>query len=352
MYRPTYVKVNMNHIYKNIIKIKETYDYEYYIGVVKANCYGHGIGALGAILDAGCNYLAVATLEEALQVRLYTDIPILCLGVVLKDGLEVCAEKDITITINSLDYYQEIKEIDLPLKVHLKLNSGMNRLGISTREDLNAIYQSFSKTSFTLEGIYTHIFDPANQSDTEKQLHKFHDLCHDIDLSTIKIVHIAASETLTKYPKPEFINGARLGIIMYGFSEELELESTFSLYSKIVQINELSEGDKVGYNGTYIATGKERIAVIQAGYADGILRTYRGNMVYINDRPFEIVGNVCMDMFFVKIDDTVKLYDDVTLLKDNAHVMQTAKHMKTIPYEILCSISNRVPRIYQYDKDH
>ena len=349
MYRPTYVKVNMNNIYKNIVKIKEHYDYEYYIGVVKANCYGHGIGALGAIIDAGCNYLAVATLEEALQVRLYTNIPIICLGVVLKDSLDVCADKDITITINSLDYYKEIKHINLPLKVHLKLNTGMNRLGIGNKEELNYIYNSFHETSFILEGIYSHIFDPSNTIDTEKQFNKFYELCHDIDLSTIKMIHIAASETLTKYPKPKFINGVRLGLIMYGFSEELELDSTFSLYSKIVQINEVDENDKVGYSGKYIAKGKEKIAVIQVGYADGILRSYRDNIVYINDKPFKIVGNVCMDMLFVKIDDTVNTYDEVVLLKDNVHIMQTAKHLETIPYEILCGISNRVPRIYQYD---
>ena len=89
------------------------------------------------------------------------------------------------------------------------------------------------------------------------------------------------------------------------------------------------------------------VAVIQIGYADGILRAYRGNTIFINDKTYQIIGNVCMDMLFVKVDSTVKEYDKVILLKDNVHIMQTANHLHTIPYEIMCSISNRVPRTYE-----
>ena len=133
---------------------------------------------------------------------------------------------------------------------------------------------------------------------------------------------------------------------MYGFSDVLNLKSTFSLYSTIAQINNVNNKEKIGYNGDYIPNTDEKIGVIQVGYADGIIRAYKGNSVYINNKEYSIVGNVCMDMLFVKIDDDIKEYDEVTLLKDNVHIMQTSNHLHTIPYEVICSISNRVPRIY------
>lgn len=348
LYRNTYVKINLSNIYDNIVSIKNKYSYEYYIAVVKANCYGHGLKAIEPMIKAGCNYLAVATLDEALSVReLHPEIPILCLGIVYKKDLNICLDKNITITINSKEYYQEIEDLNLPLKVHLKLNTGMNRLGLNNTVDLDYIINSLGNTNYILEGIYTHIHSPHNEFDTNNQLNKFYDLCSNIDLNNIKIVHIAASDTLTKYPKPKFINGVRLGIIMYGFSQELNLKSTFSLYSTIAQINNVNSKDKIGYNGDYIPKCDEKIGVVQIGYADGIIRAYKGNSVYINNKEYSIVGNVCMDMLFVKLDNDIKEYDEVILLKDNVHIVQTANHLHTIPYEIMCLISNRVPRLYE-----
>lgn len=347
MYRNTYAKINLSNIYDNILNIKNKYDYEYYIAVVKANCYGHGLRAIEPMIKAGCNYLAVATLDEAVEVRkLYPTIPILCLGIVYKKDLSICLENNITITINSKEYFNDIKDLNLPLKVHLKLNTGMNRLGIKDINDVNICLQNIEESNFILEGLYTHMFNPNSEFDTNRQIDKFNKLCENIDLSKIKIIHIAASDTLTKYPKPKYVNGARLGIIMYGFNDSIELKSTFSLHSTIAQINNISIDEKVGYNGLYSPNKNEKIGVVQIGYADGIIRAYTGNNVFINDREYPIVGNVCMDMLFVQTDEFVNVYQEVTLLKDNQHIINTANHLKTIPYEILCSISNRVPRIY------
>ena len=99
-------------------------------------------------------------------------------------------------------------------------------------------------------------------------------------------------------------------------------------------------------HGNYKADGKEKIAVVSIGYADGIIRKNTGREVYINDKPYKIVGNICMDMLFVKVDDTVKTGDKVTIIKDIKHIEQIAKHLETIPYEVTCSISKRVPRKY------
>ena len=135
---------------------------------------------------------------------------------------------------------------------------------------------------------------------------------------------------------------------MYGLMENKEnpLFSTFSLHSEVIQINEVENGT-VGYNGNYKVEGKEKIAVVPIGYADGIIRKNTGRNVYINNKEYKIVGNICMDMLFVKIDSSVKVGDKVTIIKDIGHIEEIAKYLDTIPYEIICSIGKRVPRVYK-----
>ena len=166
-------------------------------------------------------------------------------------------------------------------------------------------------------------------------------------MNEIPIVHLCASDATMLYSKLSYASGCRLGIAMYGLTEisDLPLLSTFSLYSEVIQINEI-ENETLGYNGAYMANGKEKIAVVPIGYADGIIRKNTGRNVYINNNEYDIVGNVCMDMLFVKVGDNVKVGDKVLIIKDNEHIRKIAKHLETIPYEIICSISKRVPRVY------
>ena len=352
MYRDTYAKIYLNNIKNNVKKIINFYNnYEYYFGVVKADCYGHcDLAVVNSIIDGGCNYLAVAMLEEALEIRKENkNIPILCLGVISLEDLNVCVENNITITINSYEYAKELvnKKIN-NLKVHIKINSGMNRLGINNKDEVNNTYLLLKNNKIEVEGIYTHIYNASDVKDTNEQFIKYEELIKDINKDEVKIFHIAASETLTNYNKISFVNGCRLGIIMYGFTDnkDLCLEDTFSLHSKVIQINELHKGEKLGYGGRYIAKGDEKIAVVCIGYADGVIRKNTGRYVYINDNKYLIVGNICMDMLFVKVDEKVNVNDDVVILKDVEHIREVANYLDTIPYEVLCTISKRVPRIY------
>lgn len=350
-YRDTFVEINLTNITNNVSKIIHKFNnYQYYFGVVKADCYGHNdMQSVEAIIKGGCNYLAVALLEEALEIRKhFKTIPILCLGVIPIEYLDICASNNITITIPSVEYAQELKKhIVSNLKVHIKINSGMNRLGVSTKEELDQIMNLISQDTF-VEGIYTHIYHASNEKDTQKQIEQYETLLENIDKKMIPIFHLAASEALISYPKLNFVNGCRLGIIMYGFTNDtsLKLQSTFSVYSKVIQIHHLKKGDKVGYNGSYIAKKEETIGVVCIGYADGIIRKNTGRNVYINNQPYPIIGNICMDMLFVKIDDTVKTGDTVVILKDVDHINDVATYLNTIPYEVICSIGKRVPRIY------
>lgn len=350
--RKTYARINLGNIKENVSKIINKFDnYDYYFGVVKADCYGHGdLDSVKSVIDGGCNYLAVATLEEALRIReKFKTIPILCLGIIPCEYINLCVRNSITITVSSYDYAEELVKVsDENLKVHIKINSGMNRLGIATFGDFKKTIDLLWKNNIVIEGVYSHIFNADNVEETNMQFDKYQEIIGDIDKSRIPIFHISASEALTLYRKIDFVNGCRLGIIMYGFTsdKDLQLKSTFSLHSRVIQINSIKKGDKVGYNGIYVAKGDERIAVVPIGYADGIIRRNTGRDVFINGKRFKIVGNVCMDMLFVKVDDTVKENDEVVLLKDINHIRETAEYLETIPYEVMCSIRKRVPRIY------
>ncbi len=352
MNRSTYIEINLSNIKHNIQQVIQKYSgFCYYFGVAKADCYGHGIDSISSMIDGGINYLVVATLEEALEVRkLNNKIPILCLGIVKNENIQNAIQNDITISISSLEYLNTIDISNLKGgKVHIKVNTGMNRLGVSTKEEFMCVYDSLTKNDVYIEGLYSHIYEAGNDKLTKKQYDKFEQIINQIDISNIKIIHIQASEAITKYPKKDYINGCRLGIIMYGFSNDknLELKSTFKVLSEVIQVNTLIKGDTVGYDGAYVAKEDiEKIAVIPIGYADGIIRKNTLRYVYINGKRYQIVGNICMDMLFVKVDNSVKLFDSVEVLKDIKHISEVANYLKTIPYEVICSLGKRVPRIY------
>jgi len=350
--RNTYVEIDLENIRTNVKNIINTHEgYQYYFGVVKADCYGHGnMQVVKKVTEGGCNYLAVATLGEAIIIRKeIKQVPVLCLGHISSEYIPTCKKENITVTIHSMEYLNELISQDCTnLRVHLKINTGMNRLGFSNKEEILKAIEMIHDNGMDLEGIFTHIYNASVERDYLMQINKMQKLISEIELSKIKIIHISTSEALFNYPKLKFVNGCRLGIAMYGFTtnKDLELKSTIKLISEVIQINELKKGETVGYNGTYVAKEDgEKIAVISIGYADGVIRKNTGRNVYINNMEYQIVGNICMDMLFVKIDDSVKIYDKVYILKDIKHIEEVAKHLDTIPYEIICSIGKRIPRI-------
>ena len=352
MKRNTYLKIKLDNISYNINKLISTFDnYEYYFGVVKANCYGCGdITLIKNIINNGCNYLAVATLDEALYIRKeIKDIPILCLGVIPSNYIELCKKENITVTINSLNYLNEIIKYDIKdLKIHIKINTGMNRLGINDNNELKKVIEILKQNNILIDGVYTHIYNASNKTSYEKQLDLFKTLIYNNNLNNIKIIHMSQSEAMVNYSKPDFVNGCRLGIIMYGFNDKMNLKSVVELCSEVIQIHTLKKGETVGYNAKYTAMeDNEKIAVIPIGYRDGIIRANSGRYVFINNNKYYIVGNICMDMLFVKVDSTVKEHNVVYLLKDNNHIKYVSNYLNTIPYEILTSIGDRVYRIYE-----
>ena len=346
MIRQTYEEINLKALESNVKSIiSQSSEYKYHIGVVKANCYGLGLKCIKSIIKGGANYLAVSSLEEALSIRKITKEKILILEPINPKYISLARKNNITLTISSLEYLNNVK--DQEFTCHIKINTGMNRLGINSKEEFDEVYNIIMNSNITLEGIYTHIYKASDSKCTNNQFKKFEYITSDIDLNTIPIVHILNSEAIFNYKKKPYINGCRMGIIMYGFSNDIKLNSVFSLISKVIEIKHIHSGDTVGYDGKYTASGDESIAVLPIGYADGILRHNSGRNVYINGKEYKIVGNICMDMLFVKVDDNIKVNDEAYIIKDNDHINQIASYLDTINYEVMCSISDRVVREYK-----
>lgn len=384
MYRKTYVKINNSVLTDNIKKIITKYNkYKYYIGIVKANAYGHGDYIINDLIKGGINYLAVSSLEEALSIRKYNqEIPILILEPIPLEYLDIIEKNNITITVESLEYAKELKEKKLTTKIniHIKLDTGMNRLGFKEKDELNQAIKILKEKKFIyLEGIYTHIGTSGiNDIYYDKSIENFKNLTTDIDLSQIPIVHLNRSITLVHHEQLPFETGVRLGIIMYGFnqslpeptglrkikrdllikrlgisnsilSNNLDLHTAFSLYSSIISIRNVKKGEYIGYGANYIAKENMRIATIPIGYNDGIKQSMK--YVSINNKLYEFVGDICMDMIQVKIDNTVKKEDKVEIFGKNIPIKDVTRRTNSNAYHILTGITTRVPRLYEDEKE-
>ena len=382
MYRKTYVEINTSIIENNIKNIINKYnDYKYYIGVVKGNAYGHGMEVAKYLLNSGINYLAVSTLDEALEIRknVSNNCPILILQPVDLEYIDICSKENITITISSYDYYLRLKELNISnLKVHLKIDSGMNRLGLNNKEQVNTIFNELiNSNNIILEGIYTHLGTLGIiDSRFDNQINRFKELTKDIDLTKIEIVHIYSSNAVVIHPKLEFANGCRLGIIMYGLSPRnfnnngfknklreikrnytrkklnlspintdftIDVKPAFRLVSEVNEIKEVNANEYIGYGFSYKTDSKCKVAIVHTGYMDGLSLKHKGRNVYINDKQYPIIGVVNMGMLVIKIDDTVKVGDRVDVIRN---IRYESEYVSTSPHQLMTSVSPLLERKY------
>lgn len=362
MYRSTYADIDLSAIKRNMENVIKFAKKEYAFAVVKANAYGHGaIEVAEVAIEAGATHLAVATFEEALELRKeYSKIPILILGYTDPKYFEDASKYAITLTITNMEQIKKLSTYKEQLKIHFKVNTGMNRLGFSTLNEVREAYAAIRYNSnVNAEGIYTH-FATADALDVayySKQYKMFEEIVDDVG-KFFKIIHCQNSAA-TLYPLKgmDKCNAFRLGISLYGCnpSDEkdlpIKLEPTLELYSHVSNILELKKGSKIGYGATYSMKKDGKIATLPIGYADGIIRQSSGRDVCINGKRFPIVGRVCMDQLMILVDDSVELDDKVELIGSTVTLREVSKYLNTIDYEVLCLISNRVTRVYYEDSD-
>ena len=384
MYRQTYVKIDNNTLTSNVKEIIKYYpNYKYYIGVVKANAYGHGMYIVNDLIKGGVNYLATSSLEEAIAVREYNkNIPVLCLEPINLSFIEKVISHNITITIESLPYLKELIKLNKKekLTIHLKLDTGMSRLGFKDPASLTEAYNLITNTkNLYLEGIYTHLATSGlNDIYYDKQIKRFEYLTSNIDLKTIPIVHLNRSITLNHHEKLPYETGTRLGILMYGFNSSiptptglrkikrnilhkinhisetilnnnLKVKPAYSLYTEVMSLRTINKGDFVGYGANYIAKESIIVATLPIGYADGMNNKMK--YVSINNKKYPIIGDVCMDMTLVKVDPTIRIHDKVEIFGSSISIKSVSSLLGTNAYHILTGITTRVPRVYSDNKE-
>lgn len=386
MYRNTFVEVDIDKIKSNVKNVTNYYNnYDYYFAVIKSNAYGHGYKIAKYLLDTKINYFAVSSLEEAIELREdIKDTPILILQPVKIEHLDVCAKNDITIMIPSINYLKDILSIVQvkQIKLHIKLDTGMNRLGIDQKEDLEEAYNLLIENkSYLLEGIYTHFATTGLRDEIwDNQIKQFEYMTQNIDLNKIKIIHLAKSATVINHPKISYANGIRMGIILYGYktpvkkktlgiksiikrlkikmykkikhiSETIEdsgveIVPAIKVVSEIIQIKKVKKGESIGYGLTCLAKKDMKIGVVAIGYADGLSVKSVNKYVGINSKRFKIVGTVTMNMIMVEVDENTKCGDVVEVIGGTVSVRETASHINANTYQVCTNISALLPRVY------
>ena len=373
--RRTWAEVDLHALSENYKKMRAHLGAETkFLGVVKANAYGHGAVQVSKKLEElGADYLAVATLDEARELReAEVKLPILILGHTPMELTSELIKYDITQAVSnyaSAAAYNAVAELhEKPLKIHINVDTGMSRLGYLVRGErfergVSDIAKTCALPWLDAEGIFTH-FAVSDENDTMSESYtreQFDLFMHTIEAleaqgKSFVIRHCANSGAFVHYPEMH-LDMVRPGLALYGAGigvKELSLTPAMELKSCIYAVKYFEAGGDIGYGRTYHADQKARLGVLPAGYADGFSRGFSNKVSVLTDQgPAPIRGRVCMDMTMVDLSDLpdVQVGDEVEIFGHHQTVDELAAMLKTIPNEILCAVGKRVPRVYSDSKE-
>lgn len=367
-------EIDLEAICHNIRQVKDIVGEDVkVIPVIKADGYGHGAVPIAKIVHdkVGVYGFAVATLEEAIELRENEIIePIMILGYTDESQYKELMRYKIDPTIYTYDMAKALSEVakslGLEVPMHIKLDTGMSRIGFSCETDdcVEEILKISKLDNVFIKGIFTHFAcaDETNKESATKQKERFDHVVNALEAEgiSIPIKHVANSATIIDM-KDWSMDMVRMGIITYGLwpsdevrKENIDLKPAMAIRSHIVHLKELPAGQGVSYNHTYVTNKPTKIATIPVGYADGYPRSLSSKgRVLIRGQYAPIVGRVCMDQFMVDVTDIkdVELMDVVTLVgadgENNLSVEEVANLAGSFNYEFVCDISKRVPRVYQ-----
>jgi len=367
--RPTRAEINLSLLQSNLKNIRTKVGKNVNImGIVKANAYGHGLVEISkSLVNFGVEYLGVGFLEEGIELRTAgITSPILVLGGVLGTQVQKFLSFDLEITVSSLELAERIndevaKSNGRKARVHLKIDTGMERLGIHSEHAVTFAEKVARLPKLDVVGIFSHFASSEkDKSFTQFQLQQFTSILEQLEKKNIEIPfkHIANSGAILN-GSDSYFNIVRPGIMMYGVYPSREAEKTISvmpilsLKSKIVYLKEVAANKSISYGRTYFTNRTSRIATIPIGYGDGYFRTLSNNVdVLINGKRFPSVGTICMDQMMLDVTDGENIHvgDDVTLIgkdgNEEISVEELANKIGTNSYEVLTNISTRVPRVY------
>lgn len=368
MIRQTYVQVDLGAIVHNMRELKKLNDGAGVLAVVKADAYGHGMRAVSqALLDAGASILGVATVDEGIALRKSGILsPILVLGYAPPEAAEAIIHYDLIQTVFSEDVIRaldaEARKRNKMARVHIKLDTGMNRIGICDTAVLYAVLHTLKQCTHTeLNGAFTHFYasDAADDSSARIQQGRFEQMVKWIRGAGFRPrLHISNSAAALNFPEWHY-DFIRPGIALYGYypsenvRRDIVLKPAMSWMTTVSQVKEIGPGDAVSYGATFVAQRSMRVATLMAGYGDGYKRCLSNvGQVLIHGQRASVVGRVCMDQFVVDVSHipNVRAQDEVVLIgsQSGAHIGadEIARWADTISYEILLSVSSRVPRVY------
>lgn len=359
-----YAEIDLDALRNNYNKISEHAAPARIMAVVKADAYGHGVEQCSRTLyDCGCRFFAVATVNEALQLReLFADCNILILGnTPCLDSADILAEKDIIMALGSLEYAEKLNHRlsgKKKLRCHIKLDTGMNRIGFSCRdEDIEELLSVYKCENLEIEGLFSHFAcsDMPASSMTDKQLDSYRKVEKALtdEGHSFKVRHISNSAA-TLNRKDIGLDYVRCGIILYGLSPSDEVKAddltpVMSFKTHITHIHRIRKGESVGYGAIFTAEKDMTIATLPIGYADGFIRAYaNGGYMTVRGKKCPIVGRICMDQCMIDITDTDAVTGDMAeVFGDHTSVDVFAQAANTINYECICLLSKRVERVYK-----
>ena len=372
----TWAEISLDNLEHNFKAIKSHLPHECkFLGVMKADAYGHGaVPVSGTLSELGCDYLAVSNLEEAVQLRRGgIRTPILILGYTPAEYADTMVFMDLTQEIHSLDYAQRLEYAldgtNYRLNVHLKMDTGMGRIGFFSYGEQNECTDFFALAKLShlhFEGVFTHfcVADSKKEEDnsfTKLQFERFMSGIEKMKTANLKPVirHCANSGATILYPQYA-LDMVRPGIALFGCapSEDckgiLDLRPVMTLRTSIAQIREVPADTSISYGRTCCTDRPIRMAVLPIGYADGLPRSLSSKAVFmLHGKPARVLGRICMDMCMVDITEIpeAKIGDTLTLFGyeqtgDQVPLDPLADACGTISYELLCSISKRITRLY------
>ncbi len=362
IHRDSWVEINLENIAYNMSSIrKNTPKGVKLLAVVKADAYGHGSVMIApTLLASGADMLGVASIDEGVDLRqAKISCDILVLGAVPVWAIESAVKANLIIAIFSKEHLQACRQAyertGIKPKVHVKLDTGMNRIGVSIDEAVGFINEVKSADYLEFGGIFTHLANAENREKTQIQIDRWNSVISKIDTSGL-LLHILNTAGAMCYDVPNS-NMYRAGIGIYGLYPDLpsdgdvkkpDLKPVMSLKARIVNIHKAKDGEGISYGHTFTAHGTRTIATVPLGYADGVPRGLSNKISgFLNGKEVLQVGNITMDQMMFDITGVeAHLGDIITLLDEQHSIDKWAKILGTINYELTCRLKVRLPRVY------
>jgi len=379
----SYVEVNLGILRDNArVVLAHCADYRSCIAVVKGDAYGHGMRAAAALAEGGFAYFAVSSLEEARDLRDYTDAHILLLEPAALDRLDEAAQLHLTLPICDTAYLKAFLQAagEYSFLLHLQVDAGFNRLGFKDRSEISDAVRLIADSSHTLEGVYQH-FATAGINDPyyDEQIARFTALTEDV-IDDIPLVHLTSGVTMVAHPHIPCATATRVGLMLYGYNigpssygggvkdrlrslrdsqlrkkysltptitdVTLDLKPAMAYRCRILQIKDVKRGEHIGYGAAYTAREDMRIAILPVGYNNGIGHRNNGRAAEINGKLCPVVGEIGMNMMAVCVDDSVSISDTVTLLGGAITLGRFSRMAGLGLAEALVSVGRNNERVY------